>query len=125
MGIFDAVPIASDIEDAAGTVATGAADTFVADPVNGLLGVDAPDMGIFEEGEAGARVVSIGSAGLAGDSGLITDPGGLVNSMFGGGGGGGSQAQAGGSGAGTGLAGWLPIAGIAAAAAAVYFGVMD
>lgn len=73
MGFFDDVPVVSGVEDAAGTAATGAVDTFVADPGNALLGVDAENMGVFEEGKAGAKAVNIGTFGLAGDGGLLTD----------------------------------------------------
>ena len=73
MGFFDAVPVVNEVEDAAGTVATGATDTFIADPGNALLGVNAEDMGVFEENAAGAKAIGIGTAGLAGEGGLLTD----------------------------------------------------
>lgn len=83
MGLFEGVPGLREAEDALGTAATGTVDTLVADPGNALLGVDADNMGIFEEGSAGSKTISIGSFGLAGHSGIITDPGDFADDVFG------------------------------------------
>lgn len=71
--VFEGVPLVEGAEDAAGTVATGAVDTLIADPGNALLGVNADNMGIFEENAAGAKVASIATLGLGGEGGLLTD----------------------------------------------------
>lgn len=73
MGYFDNVPVVGGVEDAAGTAATGTVDTLIADPGNALLGVNADNMGVFEENAAGSKVVQIGTLGLAGEGGIITD----------------------------------------------------
>jgi hypothetical protein len=73
MGFFDNVPVVNNVEDAAGTAATGAVDTFVADPGNALLGVNADNMGIFEENAAGSKAASLATLGLGGEGGLLTD----------------------------------------------------
>lgn len=73
MGFFDDVPVVSGVEDAAGTAATGAVDTFIADPGNALLGVESENQGLFEPGKAGSKALSIGTGGLAGHGGLLTD----------------------------------------------------
>lgn len=73
MGFFDDVPVVSGVEDAAGTAATGAVDTFVADPGNALLGVDSENQGLFEPGQAGSKLINIGSFGMLGHGGLISD----------------------------------------------------
>jgi len=72
-GLFDGIPVLAGVEDAAGTAATGAVDTLIADPGNALLGVNADNMGIFEEQAAGQKAVTIASLGLLGEGGLLTD----------------------------------------------------
>lgn len=72
-GLLDDVPLLGEAEDAAGTVATGAVDTVIADPGNALLGVNADNMGVFEEQAAGSKVVTLGTLGLGGEGGLLTD----------------------------------------------------
>lgn len=59
-------------EQTAGTAAAGAAD-FAADASNSLLGINAPNMGIFEEQAAGSKAFGIGTLGLGGEGGLLTD----------------------------------------------------
>ncbi len=46
---------------------------FIADAGNSLLGVNADNMGIFEENAAGSKALSLASMGLAGEGGLVTD----------------------------------------------------
>jgi len=73
LGLFDNVPVVSGIEDAAGTAATGTVDTLIADPGNSLLGVNADNMGLFEENAAGSKAIQIVTLGLAGEGGIVTD----------------------------------------------------
>lgn len=73
MGFLDGVPVLNDVEDGLGTVGTGLTDSLIADPGNALLGVNAGNMGIFEENAAGQKAVTGLSLGTLGEGGLISD----------------------------------------------------
>lgn len=58
--------------DAVGGAGAAVAD-FNADAYNSIAGVNADNMGIFEENAFGSKLVSAGTFGLGGEGGLITD----------------------------------------------------
>jgi len=121
------VPVLGGLERGAGTAATGAVDTFVADPGNAILGVNAENMGLFEENAAGAKTVSLLTLGLGGEGGLLTDvlmPGQGAPGEAGGGAAGGGQQQNDDGGGGL-LSSPILLLAAAAAAVAVLVGVLD
>jgi len=71
--LLKGVPVLGGLERGAGTAATGTVDTLVADPGNAILGVNAENMGLFEENAAGAKTVSLLTLGLGGEGGLLSD----------------------------------------------------
>jgi len=60
--------IADGVTDASGAVAD-----FGADFGNSVFGVNADNMGIFEENAAGSKAVSLATLGLGGEGGLVSD----------------------------------------------------